>query len=110
MNILATSGPKKLKMKYMNKGRIMHIIYSPNTKTLRQMPQNYLLANKTKNGWICNPDLAADKKLAAIVFKTVALIYTNKHQMSGEYLADIISKRITKDSLSFPSITCITHK
>jgi len=47
----------------------MKIIYQPESETIRQMPENYLLAHKTENRWICEPDLACNKKTAIKVFK-----------------------------------------
>jgi len=38
------------------------------SNTIRQLPQNYLIASHSVNGWICNPDLAANKDLATRVF------------------------------------------
>lgn len=44
------------------------LIYDEGSETIRQMPQNYLIAHKVKGHWVCEPDLAADKELATRVF------------------------------------------
>ena len=47
------------------------IVYNEYTETIRQMPQNYMIA--IKNGaWVMSPDLAADPKIVCAV--TVALL------------------------------------
>jgi hypothetical protein len=38
------------------------------SNTIRQLPQNYLIAENSVNGWVCNPDLAANKELSTRVF------------------------------------------
>jgi len=45
--------------------------YEQSTETIRQLPQNYLIAYKRDGGWICDPDAAADKELATRVFKSL---------------------------------------
>ncbi len=47
----------------------MKVIYQPKSETIRQMPENYLLASKIDNKWVCEPDLACNKKLAVKIFK-----------------------------------------
>ena len=44
------------------------LVYSEYSETIRQAPQNYLIAHNIKGHWICEPDLAADKELATRVF------------------------------------------
>lgn len=39
--------------------------------SIRQMPQNYLIAYRVDQRWVCDPDLAADKNLYMQVFKRV---------------------------------------
>ena len=52
----------------------MELIFQKSTKTIRQMPENYLLAHfdEMRGGrWVCDPDLACDRYLAYKVFKTL---------------------------------------
>jgi hypothetical protein len=66
--------------------------FDESTQTLRQMPENYLLAEKTEsNGWICNPDMAADKELCNTIFNCVSFNYVIKWRWSGEQLAEGIN-------------------
>ena len=55
----------------------LEIVYNKSTETIRQMPQNYMIA--IKNGhWVMSPDLAADPKIVCAV--TVALLeFVNKY-------------------------------
>ena len=55
----------------------LEIVYNEYTETIRQMPQNYMIA--IKNGpWVMSPDLAADPKIVCAV--TLALLeYENKY-------------------------------
>jgi len=71
----------------------MKIIYQESTQTIRQMPENYLIAYRTelKNGcnrWICEPDLSVNKGLCILVF-TLLLDFDNKYG-SGENLLNKI--------------------
>lgn len=37
--------------------------------TIRQMPQNYLIAHRHYGGrWVCDPDISADKRLCQQIF------------------------------------------
>lgn len=47
------------------------LIYQQNSDTIRQMPQNYLIAHRENGRWICDPDLAADKELSNRVFNAL---------------------------------------
>ena len=59
------------------------------SQTIRQMPQNYLIAAKRGNCWICEPDLAADKNLCIRVF-TELLNFESKYCQNGlELLAKL---------------------
>ncbi len=58
--------------------------YEQGSETIRQLPQNYLIAYKKDNSWICEPDLAADKELANRVFN--ALFEFEAKYGSGLYL------------------------
>lgn len=41
----------------------MEVVYCAYSDTIRQMPQNYLLAHRVHRAWVNDPDLAADKGL-----------------------------------------------
>lgn len=58
------------------------ITYENYSDTIRQMPQNYLIASKKNNKWICEPDLAVNVDIAVMVFKSL-LIYENKYEPDG---------------------------
>lgn len=45
-----------------------YLVYQHTTETIRQMPQNYLIAYKIDKHWVCEPDLASDRYLAMRVF------------------------------------------
>jgi hypothetical protein len=45
------------------------VIYQQESETIRQIPENYLLAGKVKNRWVCEPYLACNKKVAIKIFK-----------------------------------------
>jgi len=44
------------------------LVYEDYSETIRQMPQNYLIAKKQQNCFVMDPDLACDKDLATRVF------------------------------------------
>ena len=50
-----------------------YLVYNRASETIRQMPQNYLVAHsadeKATSKWICEPDLAADMDMCVKVFK-----------------------------------------
>lgn len=77
---------RKLNEKDMTKPRLVFDSYS---NTLRQEPENYLIANYDKKRWVCEPDLAANKKLCAKVFVSL-LTYENKYQSDGNVLVQTI--------------------
>jgi hypothetical protein len=52
------------------------------------MPQNYCIAYKRDNRWICEPDLAADKDLSMRVF-TALFEYENKYGTGLELLSKV---------------------
>ena len=51
------------------------LVYNESTDTIRQMPQNYLIAYRTPSKahkrWIVDCDIAADKELASRVFNAI---------------------------------------
>ena len=46
----------------------MKLIYQAGSDTVRQMPENYLVAYRRERRWICDPDPSADVELATKVF------------------------------------------
>lgn len=58
------------------------ISFEPGSNTLRQLPENYLLAHYENGSWICDPDLAAREDFAVRVFKAL-LKWENKYQRDG---------------------------
>ena len=66
----------------------MKVIYAEGSETIRQMPENYLLAHRRDGRWLCEPDLAADRKLAVKVFKAI-LSYEVKYGNGEVVLAAI---------------------
>ena len=70
----------------------MLVSYCEESETFRQLPQNYLLAGRGAGGrsWICDPDLAADKDVAVMMFK-VLLVHENKYG-TPEKVLDALSR------------------
>lgn len=66
------------------------IIFQEGSMTIRQMPQNYLIAHHSVNGWVCAPDLAADRALCNKVFNAL-FEYSNKYG-SGQNLIKAVEK------------------
>lgn len=60
------------------------ISFEIGSNTLRQLPENYLLAHfdNDQRCWICVPDLAANEDFAVKVFKAL-LKWENKYQRDG---------------------------
>lgn len=56
------------------------IVYCKGSDTIRQAPENYLIAKRDVgiNCWVCDPDLASDTSLATAVFFTL-LKYSYKY-------------------------------
>lgn len=65
------------------------LVYNEGSETIRQMPQNYLIAYKVNGHWICEPDLSADKELATRVF--IALFYYDAKYGSGLNLLSMVT-------------------
>jgi hypothetical protein len=69
-----------------------YLIYQNSTETIRQQPENYLIASKDdlerNNGWLLNPDLSANP---ALVLKTSLslLDYSTKYGSEENLLAKI---------------------
>lgn len=60
------------------------LVFNAYSNTIRQMPQNYLIAHfdEQKRYWICDPDTACDKNLAARVFLEL-FNYESKYNKDG---------------------------
>jgi len=74
----------------MPKNKIQpYLVHSIYTDSIRQMPQNYLIAHKQLDyRWVCTPDLACDKTLATKVF--IALLdYDNRYGSAEKVLAEV---------------------
>lgn len=67
-------------------------IYDKYSKSIRQMPQNYLIAHKEHGAWKCEPDLAADIDFCTRVFSTVHHSYANKYMATGEQIIEMAHK------------------
>jgi hypothetical protein len=73
------------------------LVFQEGSQTIRQMPENYLIAHREFGRWICDPDLAADKELATRVF--LALFDFDTHYGDGlNLLAKVTpNEEFTKD-------------
>lgn len=58
------------------------IFYEPSTQTLRQGPENYLLATKGQYGWYPSPDKASDINAHSLSF-----VLTEHASLDGDALA-----------------------
>lgn len=67
-------------------------IYNEYSESIRQMPQNYLIAHKSNHAWKCEPDLAADMDFATKVFRTINHSHANKYLATGEQIIEMASK------------------
>ena len=59
------------------------IVYAPYSETIRQMPQNYMIAHLARgyrSVWYVDPDLAADPKIVCAV-SLAMLEYENKYSI-----------------------------
>ena len=50
-----------------SKERLVYSEYE-GLETIRQQPQNYLIAHKLQKRWVCDPDSACNKQLAIRLF------------------------------------------
>jgi hypothetical protein len=67
------------------------LIYQEGSDTIRQDPQNYLIAHREDGVWKCEPDLACDRGLANKVFNEL-LNYDSKYCKGGDELLSKITK------------------
>ena len=58
------------------------LAYQQVSNTIRQLPQNYMIASFENRRWVCEPDLAADHRLCLRVFKEL-LNYDSKYESNG---------------------------
>lgn len=70
----------------------MEIIYQKATETIRQMPENYLLAHRTFGRWVCDPDIAADQKISSAIFLEL-FNYESRYCRNGDALIEILKAR-----------------
>jgi hypothetical protein len=57
------------------------------------MPENYCVASKRlHNGWISDPDLAADPALCAKVYQTIIHSWANRYNATGQEIIDMAMK------------------
>lgn len=64
----------------------MRPIYCRHTDTIRQLPENYLLAHKNqRNAWVCDPDLAANKDLCLEIFK-ITLTFDGRYSAGEDFI------------------------
>jgi hypothetical protein len=63
----------------------MRLEHQRSTGTIRQQPQNYLIAHWADSCWICDPDLAADPDLAVAVFREL-LKFEHKYDPDAKFL------------------------
>ena len=75
----------------------MELIFQKSSGTIRQMPENYIIARKTGSAWVCDPDLAADRTLVLQVFEIV-ITYKGRYG-SGENLLDLVKNINTEKQL-----------
>lgn len=68
-----------------------YLIFQEGSNTIRQMPENYLVAHfdNTQRCWICDPDLAAKEEFVLRTAKAL-LKWENKYQKDGNELLNRI--------------------
>lgn len=64
------------------------LIYQPETETIRQMPQNYCIATKSKGYWMIDFDIAADEELVLRVAKAL-FVFDNRYGSGLNLLSKI---------------------
>jgi hypothetical protein len=70
-----------------------HLTYQEGSGSIRQMPENYLVAHRRNHGgWISEPDLAADPSLCMKVYRTINHSYANKYVATGQEVIDMVEK------------------
>lgn len=66
--------------------------YCEYSESIRQMPENYLVAHKSNGSWKCEPDLAADMEFCTKVFRTINHSHANKWLATGQQIIDMALK------------------
>lgn len=80
-------------MAYVRKGYKMSTYkYCEYSESIRQMPENYLIAHKSNRAWLCEPDLAANMDFATRVFRTINHSHANKYLATGEQIIEMALK------------------
>ena len=64
------------------------LVFEEYSATIRQLPQNYLIAHWKGPGWVCEPDLAANKDFAVKVFVAI-MQHKNKYDKTAGFISDI---------------------
>jgi hypothetical protein len=70
----------------------MKIIYQKESETIRQMPENYLIAHKSNGSWKSEPDLAANLEICVKVYRTINHSHANKYIATGEQIIEMALK------------------
>jgi hypothetical protein len=70
------------------------LIYQEGSDTIRQMPENYLVAHwrGPSNGWASDPDIAANPDLCVSAYRTIIHSFANKYLATGNEIADMANK------------------
>jgi hypothetical protein len=84
------------------------LAYNKVTQTIRQVPENYLIAqwNDDQRKWICEPDLAADKVLATSVFQKL-MEHQFKYNQNGDEVVSSIENRPVDGDLIAVMNSCV---
>jgi hypothetical protein len=69
----------------------MEFIYQAGSETIRQMPENYMLAECTKGYWIADTDSAVSDKVAILVAELIHKSHTFKFTKDGSALAQALN-------------------
>jgi hypothetical protein len=69
-----------------------NVIFEKGTETIRQMPENYLLAHRTFGRWVCDPDIAANQKICTAIFLEL-FNYESRYCRNGYALIEILKAR-----------------
>ena len=68
-----------------------YLIYDEATNTIRQFPENYLIAVKDDDAWICKPDLAANEYFVGKI--AIALLkFSNKYGDAQNLIENVNNK------------------
>lgn len=68
------------------------LVYQETTDTIRQMPENYLIAHRQNGRWVSDPDLGACPLLCMSVYSTITHSHANKYTATGEQIVDMATK------------------